>query len=215
MEYDFFHGKTLHDSRETAAGVARACDCKAHKKHDGGHGLGFDPYDDSEKALLRAINTKSEAIDDPDSMETGGTMSPTPLNRQDSRVTTELKQQYWGAVGDARQQILDDQIQRGYSAAHSIAASTMSESADARGLSSDQLMERRMVATHRWQLLESLIHTIEAEYGEGSRKHWGAEDRRAQLWFIVMTEGAIKGFTTALLSGVAPFVIHALERALS
>lgn len=207
MEYDFFHGKTLHDSREMAAGVARACDCNAHKKHDGAHG--FDPYDDSERALLRAINTK----DDPASMETGGAMSP--LNRQDSRVTTELKQKYWKAESDARQQILDDQIQRGYSAAHSIAASTMSESADARGLSADQLQERRMVATHRWQLLESLIHTIEAEYGEGSRKHWGAEDRRAQLWFIVMTEGAIKGFATALLSGVAPFVIHALERALS
>jgi hypothetical protein len=73
---------------------------------------------------------------------------------------------------------------------------------------SDQ-MHREMV-TQCYRLLETIIHTVYDEYRAGSRSHWGAEDRRTKLWFIVMGQNTIKGFFAALLSGTSPVLVHAL-----
>ena len=149
------------------------------------------------KTKAMSYNPELKKMYDPDEATTGPEMSP--MSRQDSRATKEFVEKHTqhAAIGpSARQQHLDEEILRIHAARTQLTT------------------EDRAEATHRWQMLENLIHTIEAEHGEGSRKHWGAEDRRTQLWFIVMTEGTIKGFATALLSGVAPFIIHALEHAL-
>ena len=59
-----------------------------------------------------------------------------------------------------------------------------------------------------YQLLETLIHTVHDEYRSGSRSHWGAEDRRTKLWFIMMSRGTINAFAAALLSGLGPVLVR-------
>jgi hypothetical protein len=83
--------------------------------------------------------------------------------------------------------------------------------AEARLLQASDKMSAEMT-THCYRLLETLIATVYDEYRVGSRAHWGAEDRRTKLWFIVMGQNTIKGFAAALLSGLSPIVIHAMDR---
>jgi hypothetical protein len=58
-----------------------------------------------------------------------------------------------------------------------------------------------------YQLLETLIHTVHDEYRSGSRSHWGAEDRRTKLWFIMMSGETIKVFLAALVSGLGRLML--------
>jgi len=89
------------------------------------------------------------------------------------------------------------------------AASTRQISGTADGLGE---LERAEMATHCYRLLETLIQTVDNEYRIGSRSHWGAEDRRTKLWFIVMGQNTIKGFAAALLSGISPIIIHIIDK---
>ena len=66
--------------------------------------------------------------------------------------------------------------------------------------------------TQCYRLLETLTLPVQDEYRVGSRGHWGAEDRRTKLWFIVMGQNTIKGFVAALLSGISPIIIHAIDK---
>ena len=61
-------------------------------------------------------------------------------------------------------------------------------------------------------MLDNFIHTVQDEYRVGSRSHWGAEDRRTKLWFIVMGQNTIKGFAAALVSGVSPLILHIIDK---
>ena len=88
-------------------------------------------------------------------------------------------------------------------------ASTRQISGTAGGLGE---LERAEMATHCYRLLETLIQTVDNEYRIGSRSHWGAEDRRTKLWFIVMGQNTIKGFAAALLSGISPIIIHIIDK---
>ena len=63
-----------------------------------------------------------------------------------------------------------------------------------------------------YKLLEALAQTVRDEYRVGSRGHWGAEDRRTKLGFIVLGQNTIKGFAAALLSGISPIIIHAIDK---
>lgn len=65
---------------------------------------------------------------------------------------------------------------------------------------------------HCYRLLETFIHTVQDEYRVGSRSHWGAEDRRTKLWFIVMGQNTIKGFAAALVSGASPLLLHVIDK---
>jgi hypothetical protein len=66
--------------------------------------------------------------------------------------------------------------------------------------------------THCYRLLETLIQTVQDEYRVGSRTHWGAEDRRTKLWFIVTGQNTIRAFAAAVLSGVSPVVLHIIDK---
>jgi hypothetical protein len=68
------------------------------------------------------------------------------------------------------------------------------------------------VTAQCYKLLETLAQTVRDEYRDGSRGHWGAEDRRTKLWFIVLGQSSIKGFAAALLSGISPIVFHAIDK---
>ena len=63
-----------------------------------------------------------------------------------------------------------------------------------------------------YKLLEALAQTVRDEYRVGARGHWGAEDRRTKLGFIVLGQNTIKGFAAALLSGISPIIIHAIDK---
>eukprot|EP01043_Picozoa_sp_COSAG02_P008196 COSAG02_NODE_258_length_26815_cov_12.034998_13_plen_480_part_00 len=65
---------------------------------------------------------------------------------------------------------------------------------------------------HCYRLLETLIQTVQDEYRVGSRAHWGAEDRRTKLWFIVTGQNTIRAFAAAVLSGVSPLVLHIIDK---
>eukprot|EP01051_Picozoa_sp_SAG22_P021485 SAG22_NODE_4758_length_1172_cov_1.780056_3_plen_76_part_00 len=67
------------------------------------------------------------------------------------------------------------------------------------------------MTTQCYRLLETIIHTVHDEYRVGSRSHWGAEDRRTKLWFIVMGQNTVKDFAAALLSGLSPIIVHAID----
>jgi hypothetical protein len=69
-----------------------------------------------------------------------------------------------------------------------------------------------VVRVHCYRLLETFIHTVQDEYRVGSRSHWGAEDRRTKLWFIVMGQNTIKGFAAALVSGASPLLLHVIDK---
>ena len=69
-----------------------------------------------------------------------------------------------------------------------------------------------LVREHCYRLLETFIHTVQDEYRVGSRSHWGAEDRRTKLWFIVMGQNTIKGFAAALVSGASPLLLHVIDK---
>jgi hypothetical protein len=66
--------------------------------------------------------------------------------------------------------------------------------------------------THCYRMLDNFSHTVPDEYRVGSRSHWGAEDRRTKLWFIVMGQNTIKGFAAALVSGVSPLILHIIDK---
>ena len=71
---------------------------------------------------------------------------------------------------------------------------------------SDRMSEE--MVTQCYRILETIIHTVHDEYRSGSRSHWGAEDRRTKLWFIVMGQNTITGFFGVLLSGISPALVH-------
>ena len=70
----------------------------------------------------------------------------------------------------------------------------------------------RGIAEKCYKLLETLAQTVRDEYRVGSRGHSGAEDRRTKLGFIVLGQNTIKGFAAALLSGISPIIIHAIDK---
>lgn len=69
------------------------------------------------------------------------------------------------------------------------------------------------MTTQCYRLLESFMATVQDEYGGGSRGHWGAEDRRTKLWFIVMSQRTIGGLFLGLLSGLSPVIAHFVLKA--
>ena len=205
LEFQERGGKRTHlEQRARAAGVPEASISAAGDVEDpaevktaiikliveafaNGHTI----YDRTDQGLLEAINMNAEE----DERDKGAPGLDASVIDDDQGPPRDLKQPTKPMVTTIRRDEPD--------AAHTWAEARSLQTSDKRSAE---------MTTHCYRLLETLIQTVYDEYRVGSRAHWGAEDRRTKLWFIVMGQNTIKGFAAALLSGLSPVVIHAIDK---
>ena len=152
-------------------------------------------YDDADVGLLKSIDQKAKAK---------GIQS-----QRDIDLETNLKQPV-RAGASISIDITDGMTFSAQSTAGTQAAAPPPtyEWLEARLKSPSGRQEDYQMVTQCYRLLETLIGTVYDEYRVGSRSHWGAEDRRTKLWFIVMGQNTIRGFAAALVSGLLPVVLR-------
>ena len=64
-----------------------------------------------------------------------------------------------------------------------------------------------------YKLLETLAQTVRQQCATTIELDLGGtEDRRTKLGFIVLGQNIIKAFAAALLSGISPIIIHAIDK---
>ena len=64
-----------------------------------------------------------------------------------------------------------------------------------------------------YKLLETLAQTVRQQCATTIELDLGGtEDRRTKLGFIVLGQNTIKAFAAALLSGISPIIIHAIDK---
>jgi hypothetical protein len=195
VEHDFWNGHYLH--HEERATKSRQCAACRHHMKAGSNALGLfsdgerdDPfYDDDDARLLKAIETKAmqdgnvqttEIDMEGAKLQLDGTDDPYDLSTNNSDGRTKVNEQ-------TRNQSLQWMEAR---------------------LESNEPSTQQNKEVKAYRLLERLIATVHDEYGRGSRGHWGAEDRRTKLWFIVLTQNTIGGLFVGLISGLGPVIAH-------
>jgi hypothetical protein len=194
VEHDFFNGHYLH--HEERPTKSRQCASCRHHVKAGSNALGLfsdgkrdDPfYNKDDACLLEAIELK--AMQDGNVLKTEMDMEGVET-KLDGKGSCDLSTQN----SDSRSQIN---------------AKTRDASLQwmkAR-LSKPLTQPDRETKAHCYQLLDKLAATVQDEYGKGSRGHWGAEDRRTKLWFIVLTQNTIGGLFVGLISGLGPVIAH-------
>ena len=71
----------------------------------------------------------------------------------------------------------------------------------------------RGIAEKCYKLLETLAQTVRQQCATTIELDLGGtEDRRTKLGFIVLGQNTIKAFAAALLSGISPIIIHAIDK---
>ena len=60
------------------------------------------------------------------------------------------------------------------------------------------------------QMLKNLANTLDEEYSEGGRAHWGSEDRRTKMWFINLSRPLLSKLFVAVVGQLMVAVVGIL-----
>ena len=60
------------------------------------------------------------------------------------------------------------------------------------------------------QMLKVLATTLEEEYSDGGRAHWGSEDRRTKMWFVNLSRPLLAKLILAIVGQVMVAVVGIL-----